>query len=107
MTKGRANGYEVAGDKLLNPEPMSWAAPFAGGSICSTVLDLVRFESALEAQTLFSDALLQCFDEVVEEPSTLEQLNETVERLSIRGVVGEPRAKRATPASARSRSRSA
>jgi CubicO group peptidase (beta-lactamase class C family) len=38
---------------------MSWVAPFSGGALCSTVLDLVRFEAALEQHRLFGDDLLR------------------------------------------------
>ncbi len=55
----RATGYEVDHGALVNADLMSWAAPFSAGSICSTVLDLVRYERALEEHRLFGDALLQ------------------------------------------------
>jgi D-alanyl-D-alanine carboxypeptidase len=58
VVKQRASGYEVDHGKLVNAEPMSWDAPFAGGSICSTAPDLVRFERAIEDHRLFSDSML-------------------------------------------------
>jgi len=58
VVKQRASGYEVDHGKLVNAEPMSWDAPFAGGGLCSTVLDLVRFERALEDHRIFGDSML-------------------------------------------------
>ncbi|HEX3577127.1 MAG TPA: serine hydrolase domain-containing protein [Thermoanaerobaculia bacterium] len=63
----RASGYEVDHGKVVNAEPMSWDAPFAGGGLCSTVLDLVRFERAIEDHRLFSDSMLK----MMRTPSTL------------------------------------
>jgi CubicO group peptidase (beta-lactamase class C family) len=59
VMKQRASGYEVDHGKLVNAEPMTWDAPFAGGGICSTVLDLVIFERALEGRRLFADPMLK------------------------------------------------
>jgi CubicO group peptidase (beta-lactamase class C family) len=67
VVKQRASGYEVDHGKLVNAEPMSWAAPFAGGSICSTTLDLVRFERAIEDHRLFGEPMLK----MMRTPSTL------------------------------------
>jgi CubicO group peptidase (beta-lactamase class C family) len=67
VVKQRASGYEVDQAKLVNAEPMSWAAPFAGGSICSTALDLVRFERAIEDHRLFGESTLK----MMRTPSTL------------------------------------
>ena len=39
---------------LANATPISWKPVFAGGAICSTVGDLVKFEEALEAGRLVS-----------------------------------------------------
>jgi CubicO group peptidase (beta-lactamase class C family) len=58
VVKERASGYEVDHGTLVNAEPMSWDAPYAAGSICSTVLDLARFERAIEGHQLFSDSTL-------------------------------------------------
>jgi D-alanyl-D-alanine carboxypeptidase len=67
VMKQRASGYEVDHGKLVNAEPMSWDAPFAGGGLCSTALDLVRFERAIEDHRLFGDPMLK----MMRTPSTL------------------------------------
>jgi CubicO group peptidase (beta-lactamase class C family) len=59
LVKQRASGYEVDHGNVVNAEPMSWDAPFAGGGLCSTALDLVRFERAIEDHRLFSDPMLK------------------------------------------------
>jgi CubicO group peptidase (beta-lactamase class C family) len=59
LIENRAAGYELDHGTLVNAEPMSWKAPFAGGAIVSTVLDLVRFERALESHRLFGDDMLR------------------------------------------------
>jgi CubicO group peptidase (beta-lactamase class C family) len=59
IIRNRAAGYVVDRGKLVNAEPMSWAAPFAGGAVCSTAGDLVRYERALEEHQLFGEATLQ------------------------------------------------
>jgi D-alanyl-D-alanine carboxypeptidase len=55
----RASGYELDHGTLVNAEPMSWKAPFAGGALCSTVMDLVRWERALEHRELIGPATLK------------------------------------------------
>jgi len=50
----RAEGYEVADGKLVNDEPLSMALPGAAGALCSNVLDLLRWQRALDNNTLIS-----------------------------------------------------
>jgi CubicO group peptidase (beta-lactamase class C family) len=52
LIHGRAQGYDRSDGKLVNAEIMSWEVPFAGGGLCSTVLDLVKFETALNTHQL-------------------------------------------------------
>lgn len=59
VIRHRAAGYEVEHGKPVNAAPMSWSAPFAAGAICSTVLDLARYERGLEQDRLFKAALLR------------------------------------------------
>jgi len=59
LIENRAAGYDLDHGSLANVEPMSWSAPFSGGSIVSTVLDLVRFERALESHRLIGDEMLR------------------------------------------------
>ncbi|HEX3157426.1 MAG TPA: serine hydrolase domain-containing protein, partial [Gemmatimonadaceae bacterium] len=48
IIKHRAHGYQVgAGRKLVNADPLSMGQPFAAGSLCSTVGDLVAWQRAL------------------------------------------------------------
>lgn len=56
---GRGRDYQ-SGRKTLTPTPY-WTEPrfFAAGGLCSTVLDLVRWESGLEAGRVVSPAMLQ------------------------------------------------
>ena len=48
IIRHRAQGYSVAPDrKLVNADPLSMGQPFAAGSLCSTVGDLVAWQRAL------------------------------------------------------------
>ena len=57
-TPGLATGYAVRSGVLTAAPPMSWTLPFAGGGICSTVQDLLRWQQALDAGTFISKARL-------------------------------------------------
>jgi CubicO group peptidase (beta-lactamase class C family) len=50
----RASGYEVDNGKLLNAAPISMKTPGAAGAICSTVLDLIRWQRAFNDARLIS-----------------------------------------------------
>jgi CubicO group peptidase (beta-lactamase class C family) len=54
LIPGRSSGYVLEKGALANATPISWKPVFAGGAICSTVGDLVKFEEALEAGRLVS-----------------------------------------------------
>ena len=56
---GRGRDYQ-SGVKTVSPTPY-WTQPrfFAAGGLCSTVLDLVRWEKALEDGRVVSPAMLQ------------------------------------------------
>lgn len=49
LISGRAEGYEFEDGELVNDDPISMTQPFAAGSLCSTVLDLLRWQAALES----------------------------------------------------------
>jgi CubicO group peptidase (beta-lactamase class C family) len=46
---GRAEGYEFEEGALINDYPISMSVPYAAGSLCSTVGDLLRWQEALIA----------------------------------------------------------
>jgi len=43
-----ASGYEVDGGALVNAAFMTWKLPFAGGAVCATATDLVKWQAALD-----------------------------------------------------------
>ena len=47
IIKHRAQGYIVSNRSLVNADPLSMGQPFAAGSLCSTVGDLVAWQRAL------------------------------------------------------------
>jgi len=49
LIAGRAEGYELEEGELVNDDPISMTQPFAAGSLCSTVLDLLSWQAALES----------------------------------------------------------
>lgn len=56
----RAEGYRVADDgELVNDEPLSMAAPFAAGALCSTVGDLLAWTRALHGGRVVSPSALE------------------------------------------------
>ena len=48
IIKHRAQGYEVHGHQFANAAFLSMTQPYAAGSLCSTVGDLVKWQQALE-----------------------------------------------------------
>jgi D-alanyl-D-alanine carboxypeptidase len=56
---GRSSGYVLEKGALANAIPISWKPVFAGGAVCSTAGDLVKFEEALEAGRLVSRESVQ------------------------------------------------
>jgi CubicO group peptidase (beta-lactamase class C family) len=71
-TAGRGRDY-LAGFKSVSPTPY-WteARFFAAGGLCSTVLDLVRWEKALEDGRVISPAMLQAMRSPARLPGGLE-----------------------------------
>ncbi|MEO8448635.1 MAG: serine hydrolase, partial [Gemmatimonadota bacterium] len=55
----RAKGYDRAAGGFVNTEPISMTVPYAAGSICSTVLDLLAWRQALGTGRLFSKPLYE------------------------------------------------
>lgn len=53
---GRAQGYEVAKGGVVNDGIISMNTPGAAGAMCSTVLDLLKWQRALAAHRLISKA---------------------------------------------------
>src|ERR1043165_1403736 len=43
-----ASGYELDGHNLVNAAFMTWKLPFAGGAVCATASDLLKWEAALD-----------------------------------------------------------
>jgi CubicO group peptidase (beta-lactamase class C family) len=58
IIKRRAQGYEVEppGGQFINAEPLSMTQPYAAGSLCSTVTDLVAWTQALSSGKVVSPA---------------------------------------------------
>jgi CubicO group peptidase (beta-lactamase class C family) len=54
IIKRRAEGYSVAGARLVNDEPVSMTQPFAAGGLCSSVADLLTWQASLSKQELIS-----------------------------------------------------
>jgi CubicO group peptidase (beta-lactamase class C family) len=50
----RAEGYEQQDGQLVNDQPLSMNLPGAAGALCSTVLDMLRWQRALDNNTLIS-----------------------------------------------------
>jgi CubicO group peptidase (beta-lactamase class C family) len=55
---GLARGYDVRAGTLAPAPPASWALPFAGGGVCSTAEDLLRWQQALDAGRFISPSHL-------------------------------------------------
>jgi CubicO group peptidase (beta-lactamase class C family) len=56
LIAGRAEGYEYEDGALVNDDPISMTQPFAAGSMCSTVTDLLAWQAALESGEVVSAA---------------------------------------------------
>jgi len=50
----RAEGYERENGQLVNDAPLSMNIPGAAGALCSTVLDMLRWQRALDNNTLIN-----------------------------------------------------
>jgi D-alanyl-D-alanine carboxypeptidase len=53
-----ASGYEVDGGALVNAAFMTWKLPFAGGAVCATASDLLKWEAALDSGRLLTPSSL-------------------------------------------------
>ncbi len=56
LVKHRARGYQVDKGSLVNADPISMKVAGAAGGLCSTVLDLVKWQRALAEDRLISRA---------------------------------------------------
>jgi len=54
ITKNRAEGYEIREGKVVNDDLLSMANPFSAGSLGSSVVDLFKWQAALNAHRLIS-----------------------------------------------------
>lgn len=60
IIRNRAEGYEQDDGKLVNDAPLSMNQPGAAGALCSTVPDLLNWESALRGgQVVSADSYVQ------------------------------------------------
>ncbi len=59
IIKGRARGYLVENKVLVNAAPLDWSWAFGVGSLCSTVGDLVRWNTTLHGGQVLSPAMYQ------------------------------------------------
>ncbi|HYK19755.1 MAG TPA: serine hydrolase domain-containing protein [Pyrinomonadaceae bacterium] len=53
-----ASGYEVDGGALVNAAFMTWKLPFAGGAVCATASDLLKWEEALDTGRVLTPSSL-------------------------------------------------
>src|SRR6185437_898798 len=49
-----ASGYELDGGALINAAFMTWKLPFAGGAVCATASDLLKWEAALDTDRVLT-----------------------------------------------------
>lgn len=56
IIKNRAEGYEVREGKLVNDDPLSMRLPYSAGSLGSTVMDLLRWQIAINGNKVVSQA---------------------------------------------------
>src|SRR3954464_8816067 len=53
-----ASGYEVDGGALVNAAFITWKLPFAGGAVCATATDLVKWQAALDSGRVLTPSSL-------------------------------------------------
>jgi CubicO group peptidase (beta-lactamase class C family) len=53
-----ASGYEVDDGALVNAAFVSWKLPFAGGAVCATATDLVKWQAALDSGRVLTPSSL-------------------------------------------------
>ena len=53
-----ASGYEVDGGALVNAAFVTWKLPFAGGDVCATATDLVKWQAALDSGRVLTSSSL-------------------------------------------------
>ncbi len=54
IVQNRAEGYEVRDGEVVNDDPLSMRLPYAAGSLGSTVMDLLRWQRALDGGEVLS-----------------------------------------------------
>ena len=53
-----ASGYELVGGALVNAAFMTWKLPFAGGAVCATASNLLKWEAALDSGRVLTPSSL-------------------------------------------------
>jgi CubicO group peptidase (beta-lactamase class C family) len=53
-----ASGYELDGGALVNAAFITWKLPFAGGAVCATASDLLKWEAALDSGRVLTPSSL-------------------------------------------------
>ena len=61
IIKDRAHGYDTHGESLVRAAYLDHTWPYAAGSLCSTVEDLVKWNRAIHQGKIFSDRIYQEF----------------------------------------------
>ncbi len=61
IVKNRAHGYEMSKDGLVRAGYLDHTWPYAAGSLCSTVVDLVRWNDALHHGKILGEAAYKEF----------------------------------------------
>lgn len=61
VIKNRAHGYDTEGKQLVRAGYLDHTWPYAAGSLCSTVEDLVKWDDALHHGKILSDAMYKEF----------------------------------------------
>ncbi|OED35835.1 serine hydrolase, partial [Flavobacteriaceae bacterium (ex Bugula neritina AB1)] len=59
LIKNRADGYQVMNDDYVNADFLSMTVPYAAGSLMSTVDDLLKWQNAINTNTLIKRASLE------------------------------------------------
>src|ERR1041384_1739911 len=62
-----ASGYELDSGALVNAAFMTWKLPFAGGAVCATASDLLKWEAALDTGRVLTPSSL----DLMRTPTTL------------------------------------